>query len=464
VEGSKDEAEPKPRNPPLNQSGCPFFQAPGNFLVGHRHSRRQNDFCSLEETEMDMTIRRTLRFGGVACICLGTLAACGGGGGSSGMTTGQQTSSGYAVQALVSDKTSVAAAHTDAHLINPWGIAFGPGLPVWVADAGTSVSTLYDGGGAINPLIVTFPAGSDGNARPTGIVFNPTSDFVITPTAGAASAPATFIFDGLSGTLTAWSSSISGTQATQVYDDGAGHAEYKGLALATCGGANVLYATDFHNAKIDTFNSSFQKVGASGNFRDPQLPAGYAPFNIQRIGSLLYVTYAQPMPPANLIEVLGPGLGVVDEFDACGNFVKRFATGGALNAPWGVALAPANFGMFSNTLLIGNFGDGAINAFDPNSGQLIGAVKTPTGASIQYPGLWGMAFGNGAFNQPSNTLFFAAGINKVQDGIYGRIDPASISTAPVPAPGGNPYVPPKTPTGGTTTGGGTIMGGGGIHY
>jgi uncharacterized protein (TIGR03118 family) len=179
---------------------------------------------------------------------------------------------------------------------------------------------------------------------------------------------------------------------------------------------------------------------------------------------LLYVTYAQPMPPANLIEVLGPGLGVVDEFDACGNFVKRFATGGALNAPWGVALAPANFGMFSNTLLIGNFGDGAINAFDPNSGQLIGAVKTPTGASIQYPGLWGMAFGNGAFNQPSNTLFFAAGINKVQDGIYGRIDPASISTAPVPAPGGNPYVPPKTPTGGTTTGGGTIMGGGGIHY
>lgn len=400
---------------------------------------------------MDPTLQQTLRGGAVIGLCLTALAACGGGGDSS-MTT---TSSGYAAQALVSDKASIAAAHTDANLINPWGIAFAPGLPVWVADAGTSVSTLYDGtGAAASPPVVTLPPGSNGNARPTGIVVNTSSDFIITPAVGGASAPAQFIFAGLSGTLSAWSPTVSGTQASKVYDDGAGMAEYKGLALATCGGVNVLYATDFHNGKVDTFNDKFQKVNSPAGFSDSQLPVGYAPFGIQLIGTRLFVTYAQPMPPAKLIEVLGPGLGVVDVFDTCGNFTKRFATGGVLNAPWGVALAPGNFGMFSNDLLIGNFGDGAINAFDPNTGQSIGSVKTPGGGAIQYPGLWGIAFGNGVASQPVNTLFFAAGINKVQDGIYGRIDAMTVTTAPAGMSGGTPSAPANAPTGGSTMGGG----------
>lgn len=388
-----------------------------------------------------ITLQRTLRGGIVIGICLSTLVACGRGGG--GMSSpGSPSTSGYSAQALVSDKASIPAAHTDANLINPWGIAFAPGGPAWVADAGTSITTVYDGtGAAAIPLVVVLPAGSNGNAKPTGLVLNTTNNFVITPP-GGLSAPALFIFDGLSGTLSAWSPSVSGTMASLVYDDGAGGAVYKGLALATCGGANFLYATDFHNGKIDTFNDKFQKVSSPGGFVDSQLPAGYAPFGIQDIASRLYVTYAQPLPPGNLEELTGPGLGVVDVFDTCGNFVKRFATGGVLDAPWGVALAPANFGMFSNDLLLGNFGDGAINAYDPNTGQLIGAMKTLNGTPILYPGLWGIAFGNGLANQPSNALFFAAGINQMQDGIFGRIDAASSTTSGAPPSSGGPFVPP----------------------
>ncbi|WP_461571770.1 TIGR03118 family protein [Sulfuricaulis sp.] len=378
------------------------------------------------------TLQRTLRGGIVIGICLSALVACGRGSG--GMSSpGSPSTSGYSAQALVSDKASIPAAHTDANLINPWGIAFAPGGPAWAADEGTSITTVYDGmGAATAPFFVVLPAGSNGNARPTGLVLNTTSDFVITMT----SAPALFIFDGLSGTLSAWSPSVSG--ASLVYDDGAGGAVYKGLALATCSGANFLYATDFHNGKIDTFNGKFQKVSSPGGFVDSTLPAGYAPFGIQDIASTLYVTYAQPLSPSNLEEMTGPGLGVVDVFDTCGKFVKRFATGGVLDAPWGVALAPANFGMFSNDLLLGNFGDGAINAYDPTTGQFIGAMKTLNGTPILYPGLWGITFGNGSANQPSNALFFAAGINQMQDGIFGRIDAASSTTSGAPPSSGNP--------------------------
>jgi len=384
---------------------------------------------------MDKKLQRKLRGGVVIGICLSAIVACGRSG-SSGMITLQA----YSAQALVSDKASIPAAHSDANLINPWGIAFAPGGPAWAADEGASVATVYDGTGVATPLVVTLPAGSNGNARPTGLVLNTMNDFVIMGTSGGRSAPALFIFDGLSGTLSAWSSSVSGTMASLVYDDGAGGAVYKGLALAPCDGANFLYATDFHNGKIDTFNDKFQKISSLGGFKDAQLPAGYAPFGIQDIAGRLYVTYAQPMPPGNLKELTGPGLGVVDVFDTCGNFVKRFAAGGVLDAPWGVVLAPANFGVFSNDLLIGNFGDGAINAYDPNTGRFIGTMKTPNGTPILYPGLWGIAFGNGIANQPSNTLFFAAGINSVQDGIFGRIDVAnSINMPGAPSSGGNPY-------------------------
>lgn len=324
----------------------------------------------------------------------------------------------FTATVLVSDG-AVPAPHTDANLKNPWGIAFNPKGFFWVADNATSVATLYDGNGVPQSLVVSIPDGSSGPANPTGIVFNGTTDFVVSQ--GGKSGVGVFIFVGEGGTVTAWSPAVSPTAAITVFDDGSGGAVYKGLALASNGGANFLYATDFHNSKIDVFDRTFTKVAMPGKFQDPTLPAGFAPFGIQAIGSKLFVTYAKQN--AALHDNLdGPGLGFVDVFDTAGNLMQRFASAGPLNAPWGVAQAPANFGPLSGDVLIGNFGEGTINAFDPTSGQFVGTVKMPNGAAFVQAGLWGIAFGNGLDNQPVNTLFFAAGPNDEADGVYGRID------------------------------------------
>ncbi|QRR08188.1 TIGR03118 family protein [Burkholderia sp. MS455] len=323
----------------------------------------------------------------------------------------------YKVGVLVSDG-ALPAAHVDTNLKNPWGIAFNPKGFVWVADNGTQHATLYDGNGVPQSLVVTIPAGSQGDAAPTGIVFNGTSDFVVTQ--GAKSGPAPFIFAGEGGTITAWSPAVNPTSAVTVFDSG-GSAVYKGLAMASNNGANFLYATDFHNNRIDVFDRTFTKVTTAGAFQDPALPAGFAPFGIQAIGSKLYVSYAKQDAAAH-DDVAGAGLGLIDVFSPSGQFVQRFASGEPLNAPWGMALAPADFGRFSNTVLIGNFGDGMIHAFDATSGMLRGTLQQLDGKAIVEPGLWGIAFGNGLNNQPVNTLFFAAGPNDEADGVYGRID------------------------------------------
>ncbi|MFP3567381.1 TIGR03118 family protein [Paraburkholderia sp. SIMBA_030] len=339
-----------------------------------------------------------------------SLAACGG--------SDSVSVQSYTAATLVSDG-AVAASHTDANLKNAWGIAFNPKGFVWVADNATSVATLYDGNGVPQSLVVSIPDGSSGPANPTGIVFNGTTDFVVSQ--GGKSGVGAFIFDGEGGTITAWSPTVNPTSAVVMYDDGSGGAVYKGLALASNGGANFLYATDFHNNKIDVFDRNFAKVAMPGKFQDLTLPAGFAPFGIQAIGSKLYVTYAKQN--AALHDNLdGPGLGFVDVFDTAGNLMQHFASAGSLNAPWGVAQAPANFGLFSGDVLISNFGDGTINAFDPASGQALGAVKLSNGTTFVQGGLWGIAFGNGLDNQPMNTLFFAAGPNDEVDGVYGRID------------------------------------------
>ncbi|HEX7933665.1 MAG TPA: TIGR03118 family protein [Paraburkholderia sp.] len=342
---------------------------------------------------------------------LASLVACGG---SSGSVNAQSFTS----TVLVSDG-SVAAAHMDANLKNAWGVAFNPKGFAWVVDNGTSLATLYDGNGTPQSLIVSIPNGMNGAADPTGIVFNGTTDFVVTQ--GAKSGVGAFIFAGEGGTITAWAPAVAPTSALVMYDDGAGGAVYKGLALASNGGANFLYATDFHNRKIDVFNKNFAKVAMPGKFQDASLPAGFAPFGIQAIGSKLYVTYAKQDAAAH-DDVPGAGLGVVDVFDAAGNMLQRLASAGPLNAPWGVAQAPANFGRFSGDVLIGNFGDGKIHAFDPASGQSLGAINLPDGSELVQDGLWGLAFGNGLSNQPMNTLFFAAGPNGEANGVYGRID------------------------------------------
>jgi uncharacterized protein (TIGR03118 family) len=346
----------------------------------------------------------------------------------------------FTATALVGD-TPGAAATTDASLVNPWGIAFSTTSFAWVANNHSETSTLYDGDGvaqpAAAPLIVGLPpSGAAVAFDPTGIVFNGSStDFVVS--AGAVSGAAAFIFTGEGGMIGGWSRTVDPAHVIVEYTD-AGGAVYKGLAIASNGAGNFLYATDFHNGKIDVFNSSFVKQTPSASsfaFTDPTLPAGYAPFGIVALNNgaggavQLYVSYAQQSPPDNHDNANGAGLGLVDVFDANGVLIKHLiAAGGLLNAPWGMALAPADFGTLSGALLVGNFGDGRINGFDAATGAPIGTVADSTGTAFAAPGLWGMAFGNDAHNQPHNTLFYAAGLNNEANGVYGRID---VGAAPV---------------------------------
>jgi uncharacterized protein (TIGR03118 family) len=363
-------------------------------------------------------------FGIATCgVALATLVSCGGSSNSNNM--GPPPQSTFTAMALVSDG-AVAAPHTDANLKNAWGVAFNPKGFVWVADNATNLATLYDGNGVPQSLVVTIPAGTNGDAAPTGIVFNGTQSFTVTQ--NGKSGVAAFIFSGEGGTIAAWAPAVGPTTAFTMHDDGAGGAVYKGLALAANNGNNFLYATDFHNNKIDVFDTNFNKVSMPGGFVDTAIPAGFAPFGIQLIGSNLFVTYAM-QDAAKHDDVAGAGLGMVDMFDTAGNLKQRFATGGPLNAPWGIAQAPGNFGTLSGTILIGNFGDGTINAFDAASGKSLGPVKSSNGNAIVEPGLWGLAFGNNLDNQPSNTLFFAAGPNDEADGVYGRIDLNPTTTA-----------------------------------
>jgi len=390
-------------------------------------------------------------FGVVACgAAIATLVSCGGGSGSSSGSNSASAppQSSFTATALVSDG-AVAAAHTDVNLKNPWGVTFNPKGFAWVADNGTNVATLYDGNGVPQSLIVTIPAGKNGSASPTGIVFNGTESFTVTE--NGKSGVAAFIFAGEGGTITAWAPAVAPTSAFVMYDDGTGGAVYKGLALAAMNNNNFLYATDFHNNKIDVFNTAFAKVAMPGAFTDPAIPAGFAPFGIQAIGANLFVTYAM-QDAAKHDNVAGTGLGIVDVYDTAGNLKQRFATGSPLNAPWGIAQAPGNFGSMSGAILIGNFGDGTINAFNASSGQSMGPLNGSNGNPIVEHGVWGIAFGNDLSNQPSSTLFSAAGPNDEADGVYGRIDLNAAS---------NPGTNTGSSTGagtGTSTGGGTGMG------
>jgi uncharacterized protein (TIGR03118 family) len=344
--------------------------------------------------------------------------------------------SAAAVSALVSNVAGGAATHIDANLINPWGLSIPAApstAPAWVVNNGSRTSTLYDGNGvpqpAATPLIVNLPAGAIA-FDPTGIVANSSAtDFIVS--AGGIAGSSAFIFDGGGGMIAGWSPAVDRTHAVTMYTDTAG-AVYKGLALAANNGALFLYATDFHNNKIDVFDTAFVKQTPSATsftFADPGIPAGFAPFGIQAIpgsgvsgATQIYVTYAMQLAPANVANANGAGLGYVDVFDTNGKLIKQLIAGGVLNAPWGLALAPADFGTFSNALLVGNFGDGKINAYDAAGGTPLGMLADTNTAAAGSPGLLGIAFGNDANSQPHNTLFFASGANAGADGVYGRID------------------------------------------
>jgi uncharacterized protein (TIGR03118 family) len=337
---------------------------------------------------------------------------------------GTVTGMSYVATNLVSDLSAAnniyGSSSNDARLINAWGVAFNPSGFVWVANNGSSTSTLYDGNGAPQSLIVSIPPGASGNAMPTGIVFNGHQDFMVT--ANGMSGASAFIFAGQAGTLSGWSPGVDMTHAVTVFDGGPAGTVYTGLALASQGASDFLYAADFHHATVDMFDSNFAKANVAGSFVDQAMPAGYAPFGIQAIGGQIYVSYAR-QDAQGLKPVAGAGLGAVDVFDTSGHLVTRLvAPGGALNVPWGMAMAPADFGPFSNALLVANTGDGTISAFNPTTGAFMGTLSTSAGNAVMIDGLRGIAFGNGINSQPTNTLFFAAGPSGGTHGVYGRID------------------------------------------
>jgi len=309
------------------------------------------------------------------------------------------------------------AANTDPNLKNPWGVAFSATSPFWTSDQGTGLATLYNAAGVPQGLVVSIQ-GSAPPSGPTGQVFgNVAGSFLV----GAN--PATFIFDTLNGTLLGWNSAAGTTAAPMASTPGA---IYTGLAEASNGAGNFLYAANSApGGHINVFNSSWQLTTLSGTFTDPSLPAGLVPFNIQNIGGNLYVTYASLGPGGTPL----PG-GVVSEFDANGNFIKRIATGGPLSAPWGIVLAPSNFGSFSNDLLIGNFGNGEILAYDATSDLFLGTLNGTNGQPLVNDHLWALetrAVGSGF---DPNAVYFSAGINNEADGLFGKIaitpEPATI--------------------------------------
>lgn len=339
---------------------------------------------------------------------------------------------------LVSDQSGVAPV-TDPLLVNAWGVAFIPPIPVilpdgspfWISDNGSGFSTLYDGLGAIIDIVmgvqfavvIPLPTGvtPPPPSAPTGLVSNLTSGFC----------GDLFIFDTEDGTLSGWQQSDALAAELRI-NNAPSLAVYKGLELAaTSDGTSTLYASNFRTGNVDTFQTdtsegcAYTQVTLKGNFTDPRLPSGYAPFNVKLINGKLFVTYAK-QDAARHDPVHGVGLGFVDIFTTDGVFVRRFASRGLLNAPWGLSLAPKGLGIVQNQLLVGNFGDGHINVFDPNSGFTFGQLLTRNGFRVRplvIDGLWTLINGTGALNAAPNSLYFTAGPDQETHGLFGTITP-----------------------------------------
>jgi uncharacterized protein (TIGR03118 family) len=351
-------------------------------------------------------MRRSLRLALVAAVSTLTLAAA-------APLPAAPPGGSYTVTKLVSDVPGEAAL-TDPNLVNGWGLMRGPTTPWWVSDNGTDKSTLYASNGtsiSINPLVV----GVDGG--PTGAVFAN-----IPPNFPVSGAPAAFIFASEDGMIRAWHGGLASAPVTA---HGGTAAVYKGLAIAQTGAGPMLYATDFHNARVDVFNGAWQNVTPAGSFLDPMLPAGYGPFGIQVIGTRVFVSYAKQDADAH-DDVAGQSLGFVDAYDLSGNLLTRVAQHGQLNSPWGLALAPASFGRFAGDLLVGNFGDGQINAYEETASgfEHRGTLRDASGGKLVIDGLWALQFGNAGSNGNPDTLFFTAGPDGESHGLFGTITPA----------------------------------------
>ena len=333
--------------------------------------------------------------------------------GVSSVTYAQQT--GYSQTNLVANTAGVAN-HTDSQLSNPWGISFIPGQPFWIANNNGGTSTLYDAQGNKNSLVVGIPSAAVNPCNPgcpTGTVANSLTGYF---------GNGAFLFDTEDGIIANWTGQGN---AVTVVDKSSTGAVYKGLALVTNNEGTFLLAANFNSGAIDVFDRNFNPTHLVGNLTDPSLPAGYAPHGVHVINNAIFVAYAM-QDSAKHDPTVGAGLGIVDAFDTEGNFTRTFASGGTLNAPWGVVATPASFGTFSNAMLIGNFGDGTINAYD-TTGHFLAQVTDSASHVITNPGLWDMVFGAGGTGDP-NTLYFTAGGANQTSGLFASLVPATSVT------------------------------------
>jgi uncharacterized protein (TIGR03118 family) len=332
-----------------------------------------------------------------------------------------QTAKSYTQTNLISDG-SVQARQTDPNMINPWGVAIGQQTPFWINSAGSGLSEVYDSG-PNKQFAVTIPAaaGSTKTGSPAGIAFNPSPTDFILKQGGAA----TFLFGSLDGTISTWNASLANAQT--VVDNSTSGAAYTGLAIENSGTSSFIVAANFKANKIDVFDTKFAPANSAGTFVDPTIPQGFAPFNVHILNDQVYVMYASQTPNA-IPPTSGAGLGFVSIFDVNGNFLKRAISGGNLNAPWGIALAPTTFGQFGGALLVGNFGDGTINAYDPVSFALKGQLQDATGKTLVNDRLWEILFGQNGTGDP-NTLYFSAGVNDEKGGLFGSIAVTAPATA-----------------------------------
>jgi uncharacterized protein (TIGR03118 family) len=334
-----------------------------------------------------------------------------------------QAAASYDVRNLVSNN-GLPGTITDPDLVNAWGMSFpSGGGPFWVSDNGSGVATLYNGNGAGSKLglTVTIPPSP---SAPTGQVFNPTTDFGIGP--AGAQQPGRFIFASENGVISAWNPAIDPTHAQVGVDRSSTGAVYKGIAIGSSGGQNFLYATNFTNGTVDMIDKNFNVVK---QFTDPSIPSNFAPFNASVINGSLYVTYAE-REPGGIDDVKGLGNGYVVQFATDGTVVARIATQGTLDSPWGLARAPDGFGPFSGALLVGNFGNGTINAFDWTTHAFLGQLTDASGKVISIDGLWSLVFGNDGQAGSSRDLFFTAGPDDEMNGLFGRItipEPATLA-------------------------------------
>jgi uncharacterized protein (TIGR03118 family) len=351
----------------------------------------------------------------------------------------KQTNLDSGIQGLAQNPPS---GQPDAQLVNPWGLIASPTSPWWLSDNNAGVSTLDDGQGVKQALVVNIPSPVNGVAgTPTGIVFSGASGFTFQAKGIATTSVFTFVTED--GTIVAWGPGISPdlpNDAFVVVDNSANPtaatgAVYKGAAIAqmTSGGPFFLYVTNIRSGRIEVYDTNFKPANLGGDkdggdaFLDRAIPEGFAPFNVQDVNGNLYVTYAKQNATKH-DDFDFPGFGFVDKFSPTGKLLQRLENGPWLNAPWGVALAPANFGFFSNHLLIGNAGSGQIAVYDAKSGRFDGLLRDANGHAIQNDRLWALRFGNDQAAGPSNWLYFTAGISDEAHGLFGFFTPADQST------------------------------------